>query len=260
MLKNVFTICSSSFLLNTVTFSPRLFTQSSYLDQKHNVKKKLVKFNKHHKPKPKKILPAEAERPRSELTEKFRAYIENLILASVRERERLLAASLPEDILKVTTQICPPNIWSFSIFAGAGPGHHQPEAGPESPGRGGGQQAGVQCEAREGRLQQVHAQRGLEVGQHIAWSLSPYSQSPDIRPGMLVTVALIEGDQGANVGGWRTLDGILTEVTSAGLSIGLNNLGGWILDSFLGVTHTGTPRLSQSPVHFLNILNLETCH
>ena len=77
---------------------------------------------------------------------------------------------------------------------------------------------------------------------------------------MLVTVALIEGDQGANVGGWRTLDGILTEVTSAGLSIGLNNLGGWILDSFLGVTHTGTPRLSQSPVHFLNILNLETCH
>ena len=77
---------------------------------------------------------------------------------------------------------------------------------------------------------------------------------------MLVTAALIEGDQGANVGGWRTLDGILTEVTSAGLSIGLNNLGGWILDSFLGVTHTGTPRLSQSPVHFLNILNLETCH
>ena len=55
----------------------------------------------------KKIPPAEAERPRSELTEKFRAYIENLILAtheelaSVRERERLLAASLPEDILEV---------------------------------------------------------------------------------------------------------------------------------------------------------------
>ncbi len=51
---------------------------------------------------------------------------------------------------------------------------------------------------------------------------------------MLVTMALIDADQGANVGGWRTLDGILTEVTSAGLSIGLNNL----LDSFIGVTHT----------------------
>ena len=43
--------------------------------------------------------------------------IENLILAtheelaSVRERERLLAASLPEDILEVTTQIFPPNIY-----------------------------------------------------------------------------------------------------------------------------------------------------
>ena len=184
MLKNVFTKYSSSFLRNTVTFSPRLFTQSSYLDQKHNVKKKIVKFKKHHKPKPKKIPPAEAERPRSELTEKFRAYIENLILAtheelaSVRERERLLAASLPEDILEVRTQIFHPNILcQFSIIAGAGPGHHQPEAGPESPGRGGGQQAGVQCEAREGGLQQVHAQRGLEVGQHIACSLSPYSHS-----------------------------------------------------------------------------------
>ena len=66
-----------------------------------------------------------------------------------------------------------------------------------------------------------------------------------IRPGMLVTVALIDGDQGDNVGGWRTLDGIITEVTSSGLSIGLNNLGGWILDSFLGVKHTGTPLLRQ---------------
>ena len=104
MLKNVVTKYSSTFQLNTVTFSPRLFSQSSYLDQKHNVKKKIVKFKKHYKPKPKKIPPAEAERPRSELTKKFRAYIENLLLAtheelaSVRERERLLAASLPEDI------------------------------------------------------------------------------------------------------------------------------------------------------------------
>ena len=63
---------------------------------------------------------------------------------------------------------------------------------------------------------------------------------------MLVTVALIDDDQGANVGGWRTLDGILTEVNSSGLSVGLNNLGGWVLDSLLGVTHTGTPRLKQS--------------
>ena len=74
-------------------------------------------FKKHYKPKPKKIPPAEAERPRSELTEKFRAYIENLLLAtqeelaSVRERERLLAASLPEDILEVRTQIFHPNIY-----------------------------------------------------------------------------------------------------------------------------------------------------
>ena len=108
---NVFSKTTSSSVLNTLTFSPRLFTQSSYLDQKHNVKKKVVKFKKHHKPKPKKIPPAEAERPRSELTEKFRAYIENLILAtheelaSVRERERLLAASLPEHILEVRTHI-----------------------------------------------------------------------------------------------------------------------------------------------------------
>ena len=41
------------------------------------------------------------------MTEKFHAYIENLILAtheelaSVKEKERLLAASLPEDILEV---------------------------------------------------------------------------------------------------------------------------------------------------------------
>ena len=63
---------------------------------------------------------------------------------------------------------------------------------------------------------------------------------------MLVTVALIDADQVSNVGGWRTLDGILTEVNSSGLSVGLNNLGGWVLDSLLGVQHTGTPRLSQS--------------
>ena len=114
---NVFTKTSFSSVFNKLTFSPRLFTQSSYLDQKHNVKKKIAKVKKHHKPKPKKIPPAEAERPRSELTEKFRAYIENLILAtheelaSVRERERLLAASLPEDILEVKTQILQPNIY-----------------------------------------------------------------------------------------------------------------------------------------------------
>lgn len=66
------------------------------------------------------------------------------------------------------------------------------------------------------------------------------------RPGMLVTVALIDADQVSNVGGWRTLDGILTEVNSSGLSVGLNNLGGWVLDSLLGVTHTGTPCLKQS--------------
>ena len=77
---------------------------------------------------------------------------------------------------------------------------------------------------------------------------------------MLVTVALIDDDQvsdddnndddnnddqGANVGGWRTLDGILTEVNSAGISIGLNNLSGWVLDSFLGVTHTGSVRVMK---------------
>ena len=65
---------------------------------------------------------------------------------------------------------------------------------------------------------------------------------------MLVTVALVDPDEGSNVGGWRTLDGILTEVTSSGLTIGLNNLSGWVLDSFLGVTHTGTPRLKSIPV------------
>ena len=54
-----------------------------------------------------------------------------------------------------------------------------------------------------------------------------------------------DDDQGANVGGWRTLDGILTEVNSAGLSVGLNNLGGWVLDSFLGVTHTGSVRVMK---------------
>ena len=112
MLNNVLRKCSSSFLNSqtTVTFSPRLFSQSSYLDQKHNVNKKIVKFKKHHKPKPKKN-PPEPERPRSELTEKYQSYVENLILAthdelaSIKERERLLAASLPDDILEVRSHV-----------------------------------------------------------------------------------------------------------------------------------------------------------
>ena len=110
MLKNVLRKCSPSFLNSpTVTFSPRLFSQSSYLDQKQNVNKKIVKFKKHHKPKPKKKSP-EPERP-SELREKFRSYVENLILAtheelaSIKERERLLAASLPDDILEVRSHL-----------------------------------------------------------------------------------------------------------------------------------------------------------
>ena len=112
MLNNVLRKCSSSFLNSqtTVTFSPRLFSQSSYLDQKHNVNKKIVKFKKHHKPKPKKN-PPEPEKPRSELTEKYQSYVENLILAthdelaSIKERERLLAASLPDDILEVRSHV-----------------------------------------------------------------------------------------------------------------------------------------------------------
>ena len=31
----------------------------------------------------------------------------------------------------------------------------------------------------------------------------------------------------------------------AGLTVGLNNLGGWVLDSFLGVTHTGSVRVMK---------------
>ena len=112
MLKNVLRKCSPSFLNSptVVTFSPRLFSQSSYLDQKQNVNKKIVKFKKHHKPKPKKK-PPEPERPRCELREKFRSYVENLILAtheelaSIKERERLLAASLPDDILEVRSHV-----------------------------------------------------------------------------------------------------------------------------------------------------------
>ena len=109
MLKHVYTKCSP-LLLNrcaAVTLSPRLFCQTSFLVQKHNVKK-IVKSKKHHRPRPKKKPPE--EKPRCEVTERFRSYVESLVLAtydemeSVKERERLLAASLPEDILEVRSE------------------------------------------------------------------------------------------------------------------------------------------------------------
>ena len=163
MLKNVLSKYHSSFPINPVIFSPRLFTQSCYLDQKHNVKKKIIKFKKHHKPKPRKS--PEVETPRSELTEKFRAYIENLILAtheelaSVKEKEKLLAASLPEDILELRG-LAITNLKLDPRY-----------------------QCGAETSKQEFSVRLVRADSSKSM------------PSGGWRPGMLVTVALIDDDQ-----------------------------------------------------------------
>jgi len=149
------------------------------------------------------------------LTEKHQSYVENLILAthdelaSIKERERLLAASLPDDILELRGLA----ITSLRLDLG--------------------HQGGAEASKQEFSVRLVRADSSKSM------------PSGGWRPGMLVTVALIDADQVSNVGGWRTLDGILTEVNSSGLSVGLNNLGGWVLDSLLGVTHTGSVRVMK---------------
>jgi len=149
------------------------------------------------------------------LREKYQSYVENLILAthdelaSIKERERLLAASLPDDILELRGLA----ITNLRLDLG--------------------HQGGAEASKQEFSVRLVRADSSKSM------------PSGGWRPGMLVTVALIDADKVSNVGGWRTLDGILTEVNSSGLSVGLNNLGGWVLDSLLGVTHTGSVRVMK---------------
>ena len=173
------------------------------MKQKKNTKKKL------------KYSSTKADAPCSEdskLNVEFKKYLENLILGTyeemecVKTRERLMKSRLPDDILEIRG-LCISNLVLEREHLVS---------------KNNNQEFNVKF-VREGG-------KSLPAG---GW-----------RSGMLVSVVLDQEDGGyPDLESWRKIDGILVEVTSDKIVVGISNLSGWILDSLLGYNRDGNIKI-----------------
>ena len=138
------------------------------------------------------------------LQNKFKSFIENLILSVYHEKnevlskERLLHSNMPEQLQELRS-LCISNLRIATDFTPPGSG----------------QDFKIKLVRREG------GQQAMPSG---GW-----------RRGMLVSLQLEDGARPeARLEGWRMVDGILEEVTSAWLVVSLQTSQGWVLDGVLG--------------------------
>ena len=213
--------------------SSRHFYQSSIYQQK-TVSKSSVRFAKPKKnsKRKSKSKPYEAKvqySGDSMLDVEFKRYLENLILGTYEEmecikmRERLMNSRLPDEILEIRG-LCINNLVLQKEYLTSNNNN---------------QEFNIKF-AREGG-------QSLPVG---GW-----------RSGMLVTVVLDTDSPGySDLESWRKIDGILVEVTSENIVVGISNLSGWILDSLLGFNQDGNIKIlkrSEVKLYSNNIKRLK---
>jgi len=166
----------------------------------------------------------------TELAKKFREYLKNLLLGihdelrTVKLKEKLLNSNLPDEILELRG-LCINNLYLDTSY-----------------------------QSSNNRQEECNIKLVRDRGKNMP--------SGGWRSGMLVTITIGVGEEnfGSNLEAWRSVDGILVEVASIYIIIGVNSLSGWILDGYLDVGSKDKVRImkrSEEKLYLNSIKNLK---